>query len=144
METSAMGRVITTATVENLRDLWDVERNLLPPESARRVELTNALVDTGATLLSLPTRIIRELGLDPMFTRRVLSSAGPTEAAFYGPVRLTIQGRFCNTDVMEVPDAVPPLIGQIPLENLDFVVDLRGQRLIGNPEHGGEHMFELY
>jgi hypothetical protein len=39
---------------------------------------------------------------------------------------------------------VPPLIGQIPLEFLDFVVDPTGGRLIGNPAHGGEHMFEMY
>lgn len=39
---------------------------------------------------------------------------------------------------------VPPLIGQIPLEMLDFVVDPRGQKLIGNPEHGGEHVIEMY
>jgi hypothetical protein len=36
------------------------------------------------------------------------------------------------------------LIGQIPLEYLDLVVEARGQRLVGNPAHGGEHMFELY
>ena len=59
-------------------------------------------------------------------------------------VRLTIQGRSCTMDVMEVPDDVPVLIGQIPLEHLDFVVDLRSQSLIGNPAHGGEHVYELY
>jgi hypothetical protein len=36
------------------------------------------------------------------------------------------------------------IIGQIPLEYLDFVVDPRSQKLTGNPAHGGEHMFELY
>lgn len=45
---------------------------------------------------------------------------------------------------MEVPDGTPALVGQIPLEYLDFVIDLRGQKLIGNPAHGGEHMFEAY
>jgi hypothetical protein len=62
----------------------------------------------------------------------------------YSSVRLTIQGRDVVTEVCEVPDDCPPLIGQIPLEGLDFVVDLAGQRLIGNPEHGGEQMIELY
>jgi hypothetical protein len=28
--------------------------------------------------------------------------------------------------------------------DLDFVVDLHGGRLIGNPEHGGEHVMEVY
>jgi hypothetical protein len=51
--------------------------------------------------------------------------------------------RFCTVDVTEVPDDVPPLIGQIPLEMLDLVVDLRNRRLIGNPEHSGERVLEL-
>jgi len=59
-------------------------------------------------------------------------------------VRLTIQGRSCNVDVLEVPDGVPALVGQIPLEFLDFVVDPKNRRLIGNPEHGGEQMFDMF
>jgi hypothetical protein len=47
-------------------------------------------------------------------------------------------------DVIEVPDSVPVLIGQLPREHLDFVVDLRSRSLIGNPAHGGEHVYELY
>jgi len=62
----------------------------------------------------------------------------------YDGVRLTIQGRNCTMDVMEVPDDVPVLIGQLSLEQLDFVVDVRSRTLIGNPAHGGEHVFELY
>ncbi len=62
----------------------------------------------------------------------------------YDAVRLTIMGRSCTMDVMEVPDTVPVLIGQIPLEHLDFVVDMRDRKLIGNPAHGGEHVYELY
>jgi hypothetical protein len=43
-----------------------------------------------------------------------------------------------------VPDGVPILIGQLPLEHLDFVVDMRQHALVGNPAHGGEHMYERY
>jgi len=62
----------------------------------------------------------------------------------YDAVRLTIQGRDCTMDVMEVPDGTPVLIGQLPLEHLDFVVDLRSHSLIGNPAHGGEHLYDLF
>ena len=62
----------------------------------------------------------------------------------YGLVRLAVQDRFCHAEVAEVADDCPVLIGQIPLEALDYVVDPRGQRLIGNPEHGGQQMIELY
>lgn len=105
---------------------------------------SDALVDTRATLLALPTRLIRQLGLTKRSTKRVTNTTGIGEVAIYGTGRLTIQGRDCPTDVMEGNDQVPVLIGQIPLEHLDLVVDLRSQRLIGNPAHGGEHMYELY
>lgn len=62
----------------------------------------------------------------------------------YRAVRLTVQGRDCIADVSELPDACPVLIGQVPLELLDFLVDPIGQRLVGNPAHGGEHMIEMY
>ena len=51
---------------------------------------------------------------------------------------------YCAADVVEVPEDVLVLIGQIPLEHLDLVVDLRSGTLIGNPAHGGEHGYELY
>jgi clan AA aspartic protease len=106
--------------------------------------VVDALVDTGATLLSMPTRLIQQLGLTRTASRRVTRSIGLAEAAVYEAVRLTIQGRTCTMDVMEVPDTVPVLIGQLPLEHLDLVVDLRNRSLIGNPAHGGEHVYELF
>jgi predicted aspartyl protease len=139
-----MGRVLTEATIENLKDLWDAERGLITNDQIRRLDLTDALVDTGATLVSLPARMIQFLGLRWSGEKRVTSSTGGGTADLYSAIRLTIQGRSCTMDVMEVPDNVPPLIGQIPLEHLDFVVDPRNRKLIGNPEHGGEHVYELY
>ena len=68
---------------------------------------------------------------------------GIAEANLYAAVRLTIRDRFCSSDVMEVPDDTPVLIGQLPLEQLDYVVDLRGRVPIGNPAHGGEQMYEF-
>ena len=144
METETMGRVLTEATIENLEDLWAVKRGLIPADQARRIDVTDALVDTGATLLSLPTRYIKQLGLSKSGSKHVTSSVGKAEVDLYEAVRLTIQGRFCTMDVLEVPDEVPVLIGQIPLEHLDFVIDPRSRTLVGNPAHGGEHMYELY
>jgi len=144
MEPPSMGRVITEATIENLEDLWAAKRGLLPAEDVRRISVSDALVDTGATLLSLPKKLIAQLGLARTGTKRVTSSTGGGEAGMYEAVRLTIRGRTCTMDVMEVPDEVPVLIGQLPLEHLDLVVDLRSRSLVGNPAHGGEHVYELY
>src|SRR4051794_31288440 len=104
MGTDTMGRVLAEATIENLEDLWAVKRGLLPADQVRRLTVTDALVDTGATLLALPTRLIRQLGLAERYKKRVAGSSGVTEAGVYEAVRLTIQGRECTMDVMEVPD----------------------------------------
>lgn len=144
MESQVMGRVLVEIKVENLKDVWDVESGARSSEDIRQLRITDALVDTGATTLSLPTRYVQKLGLERRGERRVITSAGEGRASTYAAVRLTIQGRDCTLDVMEVPDSVPPLVGQVPLELLDFVVDPQDRRLIGNPAHGGEHIVELF
>jgi predicted aspartyl protease len=139
-----MGKVLVTARIENLTELYNAKQGLLKPEQVRAVEVTNALVDTAASTLSLPKRFVAQLGLLPVRSRQARTSAGITTLQVFGAVRLTVQGRNWSGDVIEVPDDCPVLIGQMPLEGLDFVVDPMGQRLIGNPEHGGEDMIELY
>ena len=86
---------------------------------------------------------ITALGLHAL-QHRGQEAAGIVSFGIFGGVRLTVQGRDCIAEVCEVPDECPVLIGQTPLELLDFVVDPIGQRLIGNPDHGGEQMIDLF
>jgi predicted aspartyl protease len=144
MDTETMGRVTVQAKIESLEDLLLLRKGLIAADQAHSVEVADALVDTGATMLSLPGKLIKALELQPVRTRKAITSSGPVTVQIYGTVRLTIQDRDCVTDVSEVPDDCPVLIGQIPLEQLDFVVDMTGRKLIGNPAHGGEHMIEMY
>jgi predicted aspartyl protease len=143
MEQDVMGRVVTEATIENLEDLWAVKQGKLTTEQVRRIAVTNALVDTGATTLSLPSQVIQQLGLTKRYEKQATTSRGLTSVNVYEAVRLTIMGRDMSVDPVEVPDEVAVLIGQIPLEWLDLVPDPRSGRLIGNPAHGGEHIIEL-
>jgi predicted aspartyl protease len=144
METNMMCRVVAEITIENLEDRWAVAHGSLAPKQVRRVTVTDALAATGATMLSLPTKLIHQLGLTKSGSRRISTASGLGQADVYGTVWLTIQGRDCLLDVMEVPDSVPVLIGQIPLERLDFVVDPQGRRLIGNPAHNGEYIIDAF
>ncbi|MFV0445618.1 MAG: aspartyl protease family protein [Planctomycetaceae bacterium] len=144
MEIATMGKVIVSAKVENMKDLWAAEEGTLSKDQVRTLDLDDALVDTGATILCLPKRYIQQLGLTQVRERTARSVAGVIKLRIFSVVRLTIQDRDIATEVCEIPDDCPPLIGQIPLEGLDFVVDLQGQQLIGNPEHGGEAMIDLF
>lgn len=144
MENSLMGRVVVPAKIENLSDIYHSETGAMPVDQIRGIEVANALVDTGVTTLSLPKRLIAQLGLRPVRKRRAVTATGTAEVQVHSAVRLTVQGRDCIIDVSEVADQCPVLIGQVPLELLDFLVDPVGQRLIGNPAHGGEQMLEMY
>jgi len=141
---ASMGRVTTEALIENFGDVFLVERGLLAPDQVRSISITDALVDTGCTMLGMPKKLIDQLGLTFVSSRPGMAMNGPVECRQYGTIRLTIMGRSCPLDVMEVADSCPVLIGQIPLEYLDFVVDPRERKLIGNPAHGGVQMYEMY
>jgi len=143
LEVEPVGRVLTRLHVENLEDLWAARRGELPNDQVRRLDVMEALVDTGSTMLALPTRYIQLLGLKKVRDRTVVTTRGIAMAAIYDAVRVTIMERDCVVEVMEVPDVTPALVGQIPLEMLDLVVNPMAGTLTGNPEHGGEHVLEL-
>lgn len=144
MGTETMGRVTVAAKIENVSELFMAQQGQFPADQIHRVEVNDALVDTGATTLSMPRSLIEQLNLTPLRSRTARTTAGLCTLHVYGAVRLTVQGRECTIDVAEVPEDCPVLIGQVPLELLDFVVDPTHQRLIGNPAHGGEQMLEMY
>lgn len=58
MKSQIMGRVAVRATIENLYDLENSRQGLLASEAVRRVEVADALVDAGASMLSMPQRLI--------------------------------------------------------------------------------------
>src|SRR5262245_14561493 len=116
METTAMGKVLVTVRIENLHDLYNVEQGLVKDDQVRRVEVTDAVADTGAMMLSLPRPLIEQLGLKRYSTRRVRTTAGVIETGVYEAVRLVLQERECRVDVIETEEGCPVLIGQIPLE----------------------------
>jgi predicted aspartyl protease len=143
MEIATMGRVLVAARLENLEDVYQAAQGAMAAEHVRAVDVTDALIDTGATGLSVPRRLIAQLGLSALRTRPARTIAGNVEVSIYRAVRLTIQGRDCISDVGEIGDEFPVVIGQVPLELMDWVVDLKRQQLTGNPEHGGEQMIDI-
>jgi predicted aspartyl protease len=144
METATVGRILVSARIENVMDLYAASKGQLTEEQVHRIEVSDALVDTGASHLGMPKRLIQQLEIPWVSSGRAKTTSGIRTFDLYGPVRLTIQDRICSVDVAEVADERPVLIGYIPLENLDLVVDPKRQHLIGNPEHGGEFMIDMY
>ena len=144
MEKATVGKVIVAAKLENVLDLYEASQGRLADSQVRRVNVSDARVDTGATLLGMPRPLIDALGLPQIRTGRAQTTAGVSTFGIFGPVRLTIEDRACSIDVSEVAAGCPVLIGSIPLELLDFVVDPRAEVLIGNPAHGGDFILDMF
>jgi hypothetical protein len=134
-----VGRVVVPVTVENYDDLLLSRRGELPGQQVRRITV-DALVDSGATYMCLPMGHVQRLGLAFLRYKDVRSPAGPLRLGLYGPAHVIAQGRDCITEVMAIADERQALLGQIPLEMMDWWIDLTNQKLAGNPEHGGEWM----
>jgi clan AA aspartic protease len=144
MEATTMGGVTVAARLESLDDVFQQFKGVLRLNQVRTVEVTDALIDTGASGLLAPRRFISQLGVLPYKKQRIKTANGDIEVDVCRAVRLLIQGRECTCDVAAIADDRPVIIGQLPLEAMDWVVDPKGQRLIGNPEHGGVEMAECY
>ncbi|MBW4679375.1 MAG: retroviral-like aspartic protease family protein [Microcoleus vaginatus WJT46-NPBG5] len=126
-----MGAVRIQVKLTNAIDEALVSRGLLAPDLLRECE-TPALVDTGALSLVIPAKMVERLGLRIRGQRMVQYADGREEiVGATEPIIIDCQGRQTVGEALITGDEV--LIGQVVLEQLDFLVDCKNQRLIPNP-----------
>jgi clan AA aspartic protease len=128
-----MGKVMTKIRVTNMVDRRYARDGLIQPEQIRSVEL-EALVDTGATTLALPADVVASLGLSEIERRQVKMANGAIEElSVVGDLMVEILGRKGSCEAFVLPAGTTPLIGQVPLEILDLVVDAKSREVTVNP-----------
>ena len=127
----------TTIHVANHEDLVAAEFGIIKPEEVRQVTIKDAIVNTGATRLSLPQSIVDSLGLTPTDTTLVHTTNGVVTRTLYSPVQFTVLDRKGIIEVSSVPDNVPALVGYTVMGLVDLDVSAT-EGLIHNPAHGGE------
>lgn len=133
-----MGHVKVSITVTNDIDQTLAERGFIPEKQIRTIVLNDVLVDTGASLLSLPTKVIEELGL-PMLSETVVNTAaGERKARIFKGATLAVGGRVSTFDCLELAEIDQPLLGVLPLERLGLEPDLQNQKLKVLPNQPGK------
>ncbi|MDR1095659.1 MAG: aspartyl protease family protein [Spirochaetaceae bacterium] len=126
----------------NARDVGNARDGFIPQEKVRRTTV-NALPDTGAWTLVINEETRQKLGLAIVDT--VDSSLADGSSAQYGlsePVEIRWKDRRISQEAVVIPDAVDVLLGALPLEELDLMVDPVNQRLVG--VHGNRRIHILY
>ena len=114
-------------------DLTQAEAGTLDPGRIRSVEI-DALVDTGATMMMLPADVVEQLGVPIKGHRKVrYADARVEEVPWVGQIKLEIRGRDALVSALVGPPGSTALIGQIPLEEMDFIVDPKSRELRPNP-----------
>ena len=118
-----MGAVVTEVKLWNNTDAEMAARGLIRPEAIRSLTL-EALVDTGAVTLVIPEEAAQVLGLSVVQVRAAtLADGTKRDIPVMGALRIEILGRQMLCDAYVTPAGTTPLIGQIPLEMLDLIVD---------------------
>ena len=134
-------RHTTKIEIVNLKDLFLAEAGVIPAADVRRLTVEDALVDTGATRLSIPKPLVEQLGLAPVGNARTMTANRIASRTIYSAVEFTVLERKGNIQVTDLPANAPVLVGHIILEMLDLCVDIR-KGLIYNPAHDNEWIEE--
>jgi len=127
----------------NSYDEENVSRGQIPADKVRSTEI-EALVDTGATMMVLPADAVAALGLLPAGYRKVRYADGRVaEVPWVSGIRIAILGRETVINALVEAAGTTPLIGQIPLEELDLLVDPKSRELRVNPASPDAPLLDL-
>jgi clan AA aspartic protease len=130
-----MGSVFAEITVTNNSDIVEAREGHIEDKDVRSVTMT-ILVDTGASSLVINEEICRQLGLVTVATREAnLAGGGKGFCKLTEPVQVKWKDRTATVDPIVFPDG-KPLLGIIPLEILDLIVDPSRRELVG--AHGDQ------
>jgi clan AA aspartic protease len=125
-----MGTVYAEITIKNAFDVCRFQDGQITEDKVRSVTLT-AIVDTGATTLVINEEIFNQLGLSVKETRMINLAGGARMAGkVTDPVDIHWKNRYAATSAIVLPKG-KPLLGVIPLEFMDLIVDPTRLELVG-------------
>jgi clan AA aspartic protease len=128
---------LTYADIEliNAGDIEMARRYLIGDDEIKRLHV-NLLVDTGSYNLCINETIQEQLDL-PFLEKRKgqLANGSIQEYDLVGPIVLKFKNRQTVCNALVLPGDNEPLLGAIPLEDMDVLIHPLRQELIVNPDH---------
>lgn len=110
------------------------QNRFLPDDRKGADVQCTALVDTGAAELALPADLVDKLKIEELGEVRVYTADGGEHLyRLFGIVEVEVQGRKCHVRAIELPHGAEPLLGAVPLEEMDWHVSPLEKRLVPNP-----------
>ncbi len=130
-----MGLTYANIELRNADDLAFVRKGMIGEDEVREITV-QMMVDTGSIMLCINEEIKNALGLPHFGTRRSqLANGQVLEFEVVGPVIVRYLDRDCSTNAIVLPDDQEPLLGAIPMEEMDlYVHPSRNELLPMHPE----------
>jgi len=129
-----MGLTYADITVENSIDAGMAERGAMKKEDVRQMTVS-ALVDSGAIMLTINQAIADQLGLTIRDSAEVeLADGTHCKHNLVGPVTVRFKNRSAICGALVLPGASVVLLGAIPMEAMDVIVDPLSQQLVVHPD----------
>jgi clan AA aspartic protease len=130
-----MGLVYADIEIINADDLAFARRHIIGEEEVKRMPI-HILVDTGSYMLAINESIQEQLQLTVMEKKKAqLADGRIVECDVVAPVEVRFKNRRTVCSAMVLPGDSEPLLGAIPLEEMDVLIHPLRQELIVNPEH---------
>ena len=134
-----MGHVNTQITLKNVRDVFNAKKGNLPKDKIRQATI-DVMVDTGATTLVINEQLLQQLGLDVIGEQEISLANDATEICkLTEALEINWENRFVVMSAVVIEDAPEFLLGVLPLEGMDLIVDTVNHRLIG--AHGDHAVY---
>ena len=134
-----MGHVFADVTLKNVYDMGLASNGHIKEEDIRSLTV-DVLVDTGASTLFISEEMRQKLGLQIVGSTPIRIANGTwVTCQLTEPVELIWKNRFSPFSAIIIPGADIALLGVVPLEALDLMVNPVTQELVG--AHGDEWSF---
>jgi clan AA aspartic protease len=130
-----MGLVHAEIELINGGDLFLLSKKMIGEDEVKGMRVT-ALVDTGAIMLCINENIQEQLEL-PVVEKRNMQMANGSivEYEVVAPVEIRFKNRRTLCQAIVLPGDSEPLLGAIPLEDMDVLIHPQRQELIVHPDH---------
>ena len=130
-----MGLIYANIELINGEDIVLARHHHIGIDEIKRLNV-NMLVDTGSEYMCINETIQQQLDLPVLEKRKVVLADGSVvEYDVVGTIEVRFENRRCSVDAMVIPGNNEPLLGAIPMEDMDVLIHPHKRQLMVNPEH---------
>jgi clan AA aspartic protease len=134
IRSKSVGLIYADIILFNSIDVGLAQQGSIPSDNIRKMNV-NALVDTGAIMLTINDAIADQLGLMIHDSAEVeLADGTHIKRNLVGPVTIRFKNRSTICSAIVLPGASEVLLGAIPLEGMDVIIDPLSQQLDVHPD----------